>query len=96
VEVFVFARLHALPGRRQEVQQAMLEVQGPTREEPGCLSYGAFHSIGDPDEYYIHSCWKDAAAFERHAELPHTLRFLASVEALLDPPLKVSLTERLW
>jgi quinol monooxygenase YgiN len=96
VEVFVFARLHALPGRQVEVQQAMHEVQGPTREEPGCLSYGAFRSIRDPDEYYIHSRWKDAAAFERHAELPHTLRFLAQVEPLLDPPLKVSVAEQLW
>jgi quinol monooxygenase YgiN len=96
VEVFVFARLHALAGKREEVQQAMLEVEGPTREEPGCLSYGAFHSIRDPDEYYIHSRWKDAAAFERHAELPHTLRFLAGVVALLGQPLKVSLAERLW
>jgi quinol monooxygenase YgiN len=96
VEVFVFARLHALPGKREEVQQAMLEVQGPTREEPGCLSYGGFRSIRDPDEHYIHSRWQDAAAFERHAELPHTLRFLARIEPLLDPPLQVSLTERLW
>ena len=94
--VFVFARLHALPGKGVDVRQAMFEVQKPTREESDCLGYGGFRSVRDPDEYYIHSCWKDVAAFERHAQLPHTLRFLASIEPLIDHPLKVSLAEQLW
>ena len=96
MEVFVFARLHARPGVQGEVRQAMFEVQGPTRAEPGCLSYGAFQSVRDPDEFYIHTRWQDMAAFERHAELPHTVRFVAVVEPLLDHPFRVSLSERLW
>ena len=95
MELFLFARLHARPGKRGEVQRAMFEVQGPTREERGCLSYGAFRSVRDPDEFYIHSRWKDLAAFELHAALPHTLQFLSSVEPLLDHPLKPTLTEKL-
>jgi quinol monooxygenase YgiN len=96
MEIFVFARLHARPGKHAEVHQAMFEIQGPTGQEPGCLSYGAFRSVRDPDEFYIHTRWRDMAAFERHAELPHTVRFVESVEALLDHPLKVTLAERLW
>ena len=96
VEIFVFARLHARPGKQPEVQQAMFDVQGPTRKEPGCLSYGAFQSVGDTDEFYIHSCWKDMAAFDHHAGLPHTIRFLEVIEPLLDLPLNVTRSERLW
>jgi len=96
MEVFVFARLHARLGKRNDVYQAMFEVQGPTRKEPGCLSYGAFHSIRDPDEFYIHTRWADRAAFERHAELPHTMRFVEAVEQLLDHPFQVTLSEKLW
>ena len=96
MEVFIFARLHARPGRQREVQQAMFEVEGPTRKEPGCLSYGAFQSVRDPDEFYIHSRWQDAAAFELHAKLPHTVRFLEVVGPLLDHPLKATLTQQLW
>ena len=51
MEIFVFARLHARPGKQGKVQQAMFEVQGPTRKEPGCLSYGGFRSVRDPDEF---------------------------------------------
>jgi quinol monooxygenase YgiN len=96
MEIFVFARLHALPGMRDAVRQAMFEVQRPTREEAGCLSYGGFHSVRDPDEFYIHTRWQDRAAFDRHAELPHTIRFVETVEPLLDHPFKVTLAERLW
>jgi len=96
MEVFVFARLHARSGRQSLVHQAMFEVQGPTRKEPGCLAYGAFRSVRDPDEFYIHSRWADMAAFESHAQLPHTVRFVDAVEPLLDHPFKVTVAEQLW
>ncbi len=96
MEVFLFARLHARPGKQREVQQAMLDVQEPTRQEAGCLDYGAYQSVRDADEFHIHSRWQDTAAFERHAALPHTRRFLEAVEPLLDHPFTVSLSERLW
>ena len=96
MEIAVFARLHARPGKRNEVYQAMFEVQGPTRKEPGCLSYGGFSSVRDADEFYIHTRWRDMAAFDRHAELPHTVRFLEAVEPLLDHPFRVTLAEQLW
>ena len=96
MEIFVFARLHARPGMQQEVHRAMFDVQAPTRAEPGCLNYGAFQSVRDSDEFYIHTRWQDMAAFDRHAELPHTTRFVEVVEPLLDHPLKITLSERLW
>jgi len=96
MEIFVFARLHARPGKRAEVHQAMFDIQGPTRQESGCLAYGGFQSVRDPDEFYIHTRWQDKAAFERHAELPHTARFVEAVEPLLDHPFNVTLAERLW
>ena len=95
-DLFVFARLHASPGKQRAVFDAMFAVQGPTREEPGCRSYGAFQSVRDPDEFYIHTRWRDIAAFENHAELPHTIRFLESVEPLLDHPFKVTLSKQIW
>jgi quinol monooxygenase YgiN len=96
MELFVFAHLHARPGREAELWQAMFEVQGPTRLEAGCLAYGGFRSVRDEGEFYIHSRWRDQDAFDRHATLPHTVRFLASIEPLLDHAFKATLAERLW
>jgi quinol monooxygenase YgiN len=96
MEIFIFAHLHARAGKQNDLRQAMFDIQGPTRQEPGCLSYGAFQSIRDPDEFYIHTRWKDLAAFEHHATLPHTVRFVDAVEPLVDHPFKVTLSEQIW
>ena len=93
MELFLFARFHARPGCEDQVRQAIAEVQGPTRAEPGCLGYQAFRSVRDASEFYVHSRWRDQDAFELHASLAHTLRFVAGVEKVLDHPLTVSLTK---
>lgn len=90
MELFVFARFHARGGEEHGVEQAIREVSGPTREEPGCLSYHAFRSTRDPRLFYIHSRWRDEAAFDAHADLPHTVRFLERVEQLIDHALDVT------
>jgi quinol monooxygenase YgiN len=90
MEVFIFARFHARPGSEGGVADALLDVLAPSREEPGCLSIHAFRSTRDPQLFYIHSRWKDEAAFDRHAGLPHTLRFVERVEPLIDHPLDVT------
>ncbi len=65
-------------------EEALRQVVAPTREEAGCLGIHAFRSTRDRQLFYIHSRWKDEAAFDLHAKLPHTLRFIARVEPLLD------------
>ncbi len=61
---------------------------------PGCLAIGAFRSTRDPQLFYVHSRWTDEAAFDSHAELPHTVRFLERVQPLIDHPLDVTRARR--
>ena len=95
VEQDVFVRLHAREGEEGGVEEALREVAGPSREEGGCLSFQMFRSVRDRRLFYIHSRWADEAAFQRHAELEHTLRFLKRVDALLDEARSVTRTERM-
>jgi quinol monooxygenase YgiN len=95
MELFVFARFHARPGNADAVAAALRDVLAPSREEPGCLSIHDFRSIRDTHLFYVHSRWVDEAAFERHAVLPHTVRFLERAEPLIDHPLDVTRTERI-
>ena len=95
MELFIFARFHARPGYEGAVAQTLVDVLAPSREEPGCLSIQAFRSTRDPRLFYIHSRWKDGAAFEHHAGLPHTLRFVEQVEPLIDHPLDVTRAQRI-
>ncbi len=95
MELFIFARFHARPGNEAAVAEAMRDGLAPTRKEPGCLRIHHYRSIRDPRLFFIHSVWKDEAAFENHAGLPHTVRFLERVEPLIDHPLDVARTERI-
>ena len=93
--MFVFARFHARPGCESALADAVREVVPASRAEPGCLDIHAFRSTRDPQLIYIHSRWRDEAAFEEHAGLPHTVRFLQRAEPLIDHPLDVARTARI-
>jgi quinol monooxygenase YgiN len=95
VEQDVFVRLHARTGQERAVEAALREVLEPSRKEPGCLSFHLFRSMRDPQLFYIHSRWKDAEAFQKHAVLAHTEPPLKEVDALLDQPREVARTERI-
>ncbi len=91
--LYVFARFHASAGNESAVTEALGDVLPPTRLEPGCLSVHAFRSTRDPRLFYIHSRWISEDAFEIHARLPHTVRFIERMEALIDHPLEVTRAE---
>ena len=95
MEIHIFARFHVLEGQQAEAAGALDEVLGPTRNEPGCLTINAFRSIRDRRLFYIHSKWKDEQAFEIHAQLPHTLRFLERMKVLTDHAFEVTRTEQI-
>jgi quinol monooxygenase YgiN len=95
VELFIFARFHAREGQEDAVEAAMRDMLGPVRAECGCVAIEAFRSTRDPRLFYIHSRWIDEAAFDIHAGLPHTVRFVERVQPLIDHPLDVTRTRRL-
>jgi quinol monooxygenase YgiN len=94
MNLFIFARFYARQGQEGALEEAIRTVIGPTRAEAGCLSINAFRSIRDPRLVYIHSRWTDETAFDHHAGLPHTVRFIERVQPLIDHPLDVTRAER--
>ncbi len=90
MELFIFARFHAREGKEEAVAEAMRDMRGPVRAEAGCLGIDYYRSIRDSRLFYVHSRWIDEAAFDLHAILPHTVRFLERVEPLIDHPLDVT------
>jgi quinol monooxygenase YgiN len=94
-EFFIFARFHAKEGQQDAVAASIHEVLRSTREEAGCLHIDAYGSSRDPRLFYVHSRWQDEAAFDHHAQLPHTIRFLDKVQPLIDHALDVNRTRPL-
>ena len=83
MSVHFFVRFEPKPGREKEFREELLRVNQPSRAEPGCVAIHVFESLREPIAFAIHSEWVDEAAFERHAQLPHTVRFLQAAEGLL-------------
>ena len=81
-------RFEPQPGKAAEFREELLHVAEPTRAEPGCLAMRVFESLREPAGFAIHSEWVDEAAFDLHATLPHTIRFLAAAEKLLAHPVE--------
>lgn len=95
MEMFIFAWFHARVGEGSALEEALREVVAATREEDGCLGTNVFRALRDPQVFYIHSRWKDEAAFETHARLPHTVTFIARVESLIDHAIDAHRCEKL-
>lgn len=92
MELFIFARFHARAGKEGAALDAINTVLPLTRAEEGCLSIHSFRSTQDPRLFYIHSRWIDEAAFETHAGLPHTVRFVETMKPLIDHPFEATRT----
>ena len=84
MQIYVFVPFHSRPGMEGRFEEALREVVAATRAEEGRLKIQAFRSVCDRQVFYIHSHWKDRAAFETHARLPHTVRFVECAAPLLD------------
>jgi quinol monooxygenase YgiN len=92
IELFVFARFHAREGEEANVASTLRDVLGHARAEAGCVAIDAFASTRDPLLFYTHSRWIDQAAFDLHATLPHTVRFIQRMTPPIDHRFEVTRT----
>lgn len=88
MSIHTFVRFEPLPGKETQFQEELLQVVEASRGEAGCLMIHAFESLREPRVFTIHSEWVDEAAFDLHAQLPHTVRFLGAVKDLLPHPVQ--------
>jgi len=88
LSVHFLVRFEPLPGKAIEFREGLLRVVEPTRAEIGCIGIHVFESLREPFVFAIHSEFLDEAAFELHARLPHTVRFLGAAEKLLTHPVQ--------
>jgi quinol monooxygenase YgiN len=93
--LYIFARLESGPGKELQLRDELRCVLEPTRAEPGCVRIHVFESIRGPATWFIHSEWIDEPAFDAHAKMPHTERFIAAVEELITHPLHALRTKQI-
>jgi quinol monooxygenase YgiN len=85
----VIARYRARPGMGDAVAAILARHTGPTRAEPGCVSFLVNRAIDDPDRFVLYEQYVDEAAFQAHRQTAH---FRKNVEDGVGP----LLDERVW
>ena len=88
VSFHFIVRFEPIAGKESEFRQELLRVVEASRTEIGCLAIHAFESFWELPVFAIHSEWADEAAFELHAQLPHTVRFVEAAKELLPHPIE--------
>jgi quinol monooxygenase YgiN len=79
-------RFEPRAGKVATFREELLRVMEASRQEAGCMDFEVVEAVREPWTFAIHSEWVDEAAFDFHAELPHTVRFLRAAEELLTHP----------
>jgi quinol monooxygenase YgiN len=86
-DLIIIASAKAKPGKEAELRQALLDVAGPTRAQPGCVSFRVYHALEDPTVMIGLERWTSDEAHERHLQGAHVQTFLSSIaDILAEPP----------
>ena len=78
-------RFTVRPGAEEQFDQLVADTaEGIRASEPGTLVYACHHVDGEPRQRIFYELYRDRAAFDAHEQSPHTRRFLAEREPLLE------------
>jgi quinol monooxygenase YgiN len=91
--LIVIGRVRCAPERREQLIAAFEEMQESSRREEGCLRYGFFAAVEDPDGFIAVEEWADREALDRHFAQPHLQRFAQRLLALISDPPEVAIHE---
>jgi quinol monooxygenase YgiN len=80
----VIARMHAKPGKEQELRDALEALIEPTVSEKGCVNYDLHQGVEDPGWFFFYENWDSAADLDAHLNAEHLVEFAGRVDELVD------------
>ena len=81
-------------GKPVELREELMRILEPAPAEAGCVGVHLYECLRGGRDFIIHSQCMEAA-FDAHAELPHTKRFLGLVGKLITHPVQAMRCRRL-
>jgi quinol monooxygenase YgiN len=89
--LIVVGRVAVAPGKEPELNELMVWMQTESLKEPGCLRYGFFRSVADPNELIAVEEWESAEALQTHFGAPTVQRFSSELGGLISQPPEVQI-----
>lgn len=92
----VIAHMRAKPGKRQDLQDALIALIEPTSKEEGFVNYDLHQGAEDADLFYLYENWDNAERLDAHLAAPHLVEFAGRLDDLVaDPGLTITRLRRI-
>ena len=86
----VIAKITALEGKENDLQEVLIKLIEPTRKEAGCISYTLLNNLVDKTEYTFYEEWETGKDLEAHMQSAHFQKAVSSLDGLIasEPEIK--------
>lgn len=78
----IIGKATAAEGQIARLLELGARVASATRQDEGCLDYGFYVDVEDPNVMVGVEIWRDQAALDAHMEHDHTTTFLQAINGL--------------
>jgi quinol monooxygenase YgiN len=92
--VVLNVHIQASPGAEDELAQHLSALVGPTRAEPGCVSYELFRDPEQPAKFMFQEVFRDQAALDAHLAMDYFQQFVKFREASKPDPVQSAVVTR--
>jgi quinol monooxygenase YgiN len=80
-------KIHAKPGKSDELRAVLAEIITPARATDGVINLDIGRALDDPDSFIATAVYQDGAALERQESRPEVHQAMATFpEVLAGPP----------
>jgi len=86
-DLIVIASARAKPGKEADLEQALREAAGPTRQQPGCVEFRLLRMAGARHTLVGFERWASEAEHQKHLQGAHVQRLMQRMgDILAEPP----------
>jgi quinol monooxygenase YgiN len=86
-DLIVIAAAKAKPGKEAELEQALREVAGPTRAQPGCVQFSLYRRQDTSATIIGFERWASEAHHQQHLQGAHVQKLMSRMaDILAEPP----------
>ncbi len=89
--MIVVAKLKAVSGEEDKLEQALKEIIPSVAEEAGTLVYTLHRNKKDPTTFLVYEKYTDGQALQAHSQTPYFKALGAKIKDILDGPMQVEL-----
>lgn len=73
--IVIAGTVQVRPEKREAAVAAAVRMAVATRQETGCISYGFYADLANPNTILVFETWENEAALAAHFQTPHMAEF---------------------